>query len=339
MQVHVNGRYLEQRVTGQQRYAREIVARLMSRMDIVAPPTGSRGVRGHLWEQLALPRRLGRDLLWSPSTTGPLAVKRQVVTIHDCAFFDQANCFSRAFAAWYQFLVPRLARAARQIIAVSEFSKQRIVELCRVPAEKVTVIYSGVGERFRPHSADEIAAVRIKLALPQRYILCVGSLEPRKNLARLLQAWQQVQPRLDGLSLVLVGAKSHVFRDIGMNQPPPDVHLAGYLDDEHLPAVYSGAESFIYPSIYEGFGLPVIEAMASGVPVITSGVTALPEVAGDAAVYVDPMDVDSIAAGIQRVADDPRLRAELTARGRLRAAQFDWQRTAQETWQVLEAAA
>src|SRR5947209_718635 len=123
MHVQVNGRYLVQRLTGQQRYAHEIVSRLASRLDIIAPPEKSRGVRGHLWEQLSLPRRMHSDLLWSPSTTGPLSVKQQVVTIHDCAFFDQANCFSRAFAAWYQFLVPRLARGARRIIAVSEYSK------------------------------------------------------------------------------------------------------------------------------------------------------------------------------------------------------------------------
>jgi glycosyltransferase involved in cell wall biosynthesis len=130
-----------------------------------------------------------------------------------------------------------------------------------------------------------------------------------------------------------------VFRDIGMAERPRNVHLVGYLDDELLPAVYAGAEIFVYPSIYEGFGLPVIEAMASGVPVITSGVTALPEVAGNAAVYADPFDVDSIAAGIQRLADDKALCAELSQKGLVRAAQFDWQRTAQKTWQVLEAAA
>ncbi|HEY2410911.1 MAG TPA: glycosyltransferase family 1 protein [Pirellulaceae bacterium] len=339
MHVQVNGRYLVQRLTGQQRYAHEIVSRLQNRLDIIAPPAKSRGMGGHLWEQLALPRRLGRDLLWSPSTTGPLSVKRQVVTIHDCAFFDQANCFSRAFAAWYQFLVPRLARAARRIIAVSEFSKQRIVELCRVPAEKVSVIYSGVGNQFRPHSVDEIAAVRTKLALPQRYILCVGSLEPRKNLGRLLQAWQRVQPRLAGLSLVLVGAKSHVFRDAGLSESPPGVHLAGYLDDELLPAVYAGAELFVYPSIYEGFGLPVIEAMASGAPVITSNVTALPEVAGDAAAFVDPLHVDSIAAGIETLAQNEQQKSELRQKGIIRAAQFNWENTARETWRVLEAAA
>src|SRR5688572_9271555 len=141
MRVHVNGRYLVQRVTGQQRYAREIVARLAERMDIIEPPAASKGYRGHLWEQLALPRRVNGQLLWSPSTTGPLAVRRQVVTIHDCAFFDQAHCFSRAFAAWYQFLVPRLARAARRIVTVSEFSKQRIVELRGVSAETVDVVF------------------------------------------------------------------------------------------------------------------------------------------------------------------------------------------------------
>src|SRR5262245_9921377 len=110
MHVDVNGRYLVQRLTGQQRYAREITRRLSERMSVIAPSASSKGVRGHLWEQLSLPRQLRGNLLWSPSTTGPLSVRDQVVTIHDCAFFDQAHCFSRAFAAWYQFLVPRLAR-------------------------------------------------------------------------------------------------------------------------------------------------------------------------------------------------------------------------------------
>jgi glycosyltransferase involved in cell wall biosynthesis len=335
VRIQVNGRYLVQRLTGQQRYAQEIVSRLQNRLEIIAPPAKSRGIRGHLWEQLMLPRRLGCDLLWSPSTTGPLTVKRQVVTIHDCAFFDQANCFSRAFAAWYQFLVPRLARAARRIIAVSDFSKQRIVELCRVPEESISTIYSGVGKQFRPHSAGEIGTAKSKLGLPERYILCVGSLEPRKNLARLLAAWQQVQPRLDGLSLVLVGAKSHVFRNADQTETPVGVHL----DENLLPAVYAGAEFFVYPSVYEGFGLPVIEAMASGVPVITSKVTALPEVAGDAAAFVDPLNISSIAAGIEQLAADEQLRCELRHKGLARAAHFNWDRTAEETWKVLEAAA
>lgn len=339
MQVQVNGRYLVQQMTGQQRYAREIVARLSNQLEIIAPPASFKGVRGHLWEQMALPCRMRSDLLWSPSTTGPLTVRSQVVTIHDCAFFDEANCFSRAFAAWYQFLVPRLARGGRKIITVSEFSKQRIVELCRVSPDKVTVVYSGVGQQFRVHYAEEIANVRQQLKLPERYILCVGSLEPRKNLRRLLTAWRQLQPRLPEVSLVLVGAKSHVFRDAGMAEQPAGVHLMGYLSDEWLPAVYSGAEMFVYPSVYEGFGLPVLEAMQSGVPVVTSNVTALPEVAGAAAWLVDPLDVESIATGIERVATDSALVHDLKARGLKRAAQFTWDQAARETWQVLESAA
>jgi len=339
MRVHVNGRYLVQRLTGQQRYAREIVARLTERFDVIAPPGTSKGVRGHLWEQFALPRRVNGGLLWSPSTTGPLSVRRQVVTIHDCAFFDQAHCFSRAFAAWYQFLVPRLARAARRVITVSEFSKQRIIELCGIAPDKVEVVYSGVGSQFRPHSAEQIAAAREQLGLPDRYMLCVGSLEPRKNLVRLLQAWQGVQPRLQGQSLVVAGAKGHVFRDAGLAEPPRGVHLAGYLTDDVLPAVYAGAEMLVYPSVYEGFGLPVLEAMASGVPVVTSSVTALAEVAGDAAVTVDPLSVESIAAGIEKLTSETALRRALIEKGLSRARQFTWERAAAETWQVLEAAA
>ena len=339
MHVQVNGRYLVQRVTGQQRYAREIVARLAARMEVIEPPAASKGFRGHLWEQFALPRRVRGELLWSPSTTGPVVVRRQVVTIHDCAFFDQAHCFSRAFAAWYQFLVPRLARAARKIITVSEYSKQRIIKHCKVPADKVAVVSSGVGSQFRPHTAEEVSAIRAKLGLPENYILCVGSLEPRKNLPRLLAAWKQVQPRMNDLSLVVAGAKGHVFREAGLAAPVSGVHLAGYLSDDVLPAVYAGARMFVYPSVYEGFGLPVLEAMASGVPVVTSNVTALREVAGDAALTVDPLHVDGIGCAIERLAADEELQSALRARGQARARQFSWDHAANQTWKVLEAAA
>src|SRR5688572_17185883 len=181
----VNGRYLVQRVTGIQRYAQEIVSR-WEPVPILKPSLGGKGASGHLWEQLRLPT-LARGPLWSPSTTGPLAVRRQVVTIHDTAFVDHAECFSRMFAAWYQWLVPRLARRVQRIITVSQYSKQRIIEVCRVPAEKVEVILSGVGPQFQPQSAEMLQRARKELKLPERYVLCVCSLEPRKNLRRLLE--------------------------------------------------------------------------------------------------------------------------------------------------------
>ena len=208
-----------------------------------------------------------------------------------------------------------------------------------MPPDKVAVIYSGVDPRFRPHSPDEIAAAKDRLKLPKRYVLCVGSLEPRKNLARLLQAWRRIQPRLEGLSLLLVGAQGSVFRDAGFAEPPPGVHLAGYLGDDALPAVYAAAELFVYPSLYEGFGLPIIEAMASGVPVLTSSVTALPEVAGDAAALVDPLDIEAIGAGIERLAADSEARQQLRAKGLAHVAKFSWDQTAAATWHVLEEAA
>jgi glycosyltransferase involved in cell wall biosynthesis len=199
-------------------------------------------------------------------------------------------------------------------------------------------VYLGVAACFRQHSAGEIAAARDKLGLPPRYVLCVGSLEPRKNLARLLAAWQQIQHKLRGLSLVLAGAKSRIFRDAGVSLPTA-VHATGYLPEELLPAVYAGAEMFVYPSLYEGFGLPVLEAMASGVPVVTSNVASLPEVAGDAALTIDPQNIDSIAGGIENLASDSVLRTNLREKGLARAQLFTWQQAADQTWRVLEAAA
>ncbi|QDU27962.1 GDP-mannose-dependent alpha-(1-6)-phosphatidylinositol monomannoside mannosyltransferase [Anatilimnocola aggregata] len=332
----VNGRYLVQRLTGVQRYAREIVSR-WEPVPILKPNLGGKGASGHLWEQLRLPT-MAKGLLWSPCTTGPIAVRKQVVTIHDTAFVDRAECFTRGFAAWYQWLVPRLARRVQRIITVSHFSKQRIVEHCRVPEEKVEVVSCGVGPQFRPQPAEQVARAREELKLPSRYALCVCSLEPRKNLLRLLQSWSAMQNRPDDLHLVIVGARDNIYDNIGLTEPPKNVHLAGYVGDDLLPAVYAGAEFFACPSLYEGFGLPVIEAMACGVPVICSNTTSLPEVAGDAAILVDPLQIESIAAAMQQLATDAALRAKMREQGLIRAQTFSWDDAARKTWNILAAA-
>lgn len=343
MTVAVNGRYAVHQVTGMQRYAREIVSRLTPACSVVRPRRHVRGVRGHLWEQLALPRHIQGSLLWSPCSTGPLSVRRQVVTIHDCAFVDQVACFSRAFARWYQWLVPRLARRAQAIITVSRFSRDRIVEYCRVPAEKITVVYNGVDVGFRPQDAASVEACARRLSLPRPYVLCVGSLEPRKNLRRLLAAWSRLADRYGDVWLVLAGAGhqegTRVFADAGLSHVAPRVHLTGYLGDGDLPALYAGAEVFLYPSVYEGFGLPVAEAMACGTPVVCSNVTALPEVAGDAAEFVDPLDVESIADGLVRLLEDRQRREALRTAGLAQSRQFSWEDAAKATWHVLESAA
>ncbi len=338
---------MRQRVTGMQRYAREIVARLGSRVELVEPSRAGHGIRGHLWEQVGLPCRLRQSLLWSPCTTGPLGVGSQVVTIHDCAFRDRAECFTPRFAAWLQWLVPKLARRVRQILTVSEYSKDRIAEICRVKPDKIHVVHNGVDPRFRPVTSAEIAAAREKFSLPEDYVLCVGSLEPRKNLPRLLEAWRLVSEQLASCQqgqreipkLVLVGTTAAVFASAKLEAPAESVVLTGYVPDKFLPALYSGATAFVYPSLYEGFGLTVLEAMACGTPVICSSTTSLPEVAGDAAILVDPSDVAAIGQAITNLLSDEPLRSSLRARGLERAKEFTWDRAAAETWQVLEHAA
>ncbi|MDX1948205.1 MAG: glycosyltransferase family 1 protein [Pirellulaceae bacterium] len=338
MLVQVNGRYLVQRVTGVQRYAREIVARLGDRVSVIAPRSAAKGMRGHLWEQAVLPCRLRRGLLWSPSATGPLAVRSQVVTIHDCAFFDRPEGFTQTFAAWYRCLVPRLARQARRILTVSEFSRQRICEVCRVPAERVVVIPNGVESGWTRATSEQIAAARERLNLPRPFVLCAGSLEPRKNLRRLLAAWRALGPAKEGLELVLAGAEGHVFQRAGLGDLPGDVRLVGYVSDADLRALFSAAEAFVFPSLYEGFGLPVLEALACGTPVVCSRGTSLPEVAGDAAVYVDPENVESIAAGIAQLLENRALRDDLSRRGPARATPFTWDAAAAQTWEALRTA-
>lgn len=340
MKLAVNARFRQRTVTGVERYALEVASRLAGNIDYIEPRRSLQGIKGHGWEQAVLPWRFRGDVLWSPCNTGPLAVRKQVVTLHDCAFLDHPECFTRLFAAWYNWLLPRLVRRVAKVLTVSEFSKSRIVDCLKIPAEKVAVIPNGVNAHFTPATPEQIAATRSRLQLPARYVLSVGSKEPRKNLAKLLEAWQQVAPQHEEVSLVIVGAhNSRTFRAAGMNEDLPRVMQTGYLDHADLPAVYSGAELFAYPSLYEGFGLPVLEAMACGTAVVCANATSLPEVAGSAAMLVDPHDANAIASALNALLNNAAERNELRAAGLRRATEFSWDRTAAETKAVLESVA
>lgn len=339
MTIALNARFKGRALTGVERYACEIASR-MENLRWIAPRANASGLRGHAWEQTVLPWSVGKELLWSPCNTGPLAVRNQVVTIHDCAFLDDPACFSRAFAAWYGWLMPRLAKRVRKIITVSRFSRERILECLGISPEKVAVIYNGVDTAFRPHEESERAAVRMRLRLPERFVLSVGSNAPRKNLARLLEAWELLAPHQPDTSLVLVGApNSNVFGKTLSGVAPPRTIWTGYLDHTDLPAVYSAATAFVFPSSYEGFGLPILEAMACGTPVASSSAASMPEVAGNAAHYFDHDSAESIAEGICDLLDQESLRRELSERGLVRAAEFTWDRAAQDTHRALSAAA
>ena len=339
--IAVNTRTLAHPVTGVQRYVLELLARMGPRLDRLQPPVPRLGVRGHWWEQRTLPKLLDGRLLWSPSNTGPLGVSHQVVTLHDVVPLDHPEWLSRRFALWYRALIPRLARRVKAILAVSEFTKQRIIETCAVDPAKIHVVHHGVDPRFSPQPTDRVAAVRRRLAVPDGpYVLTVGTLEPRKNLRRLLAAWRQVTSTHADAALVIAGGAgvSRIFRQLDVAQPPR-VLLTDRVDDDDLPALYSGADVFAYVSEYEGFGLPPLEAMACGTPVVTANRTAMPEVVGDAAVTVDPFDVDAIAAGLSELMADADRRADLSARGCARSRAFTWESAAAKTWDVLEAAA
>jgi glycosyltransferase involved in cell wall biosynthesis len=341
-QIIVNTRVLAAPVTGVQRCTKELLARWNGHTDTISPKNCARGISGHAWEQFILPAALGKRLLFSPSNTGPLK-ENQVVMIHDMAVFDSPETFSPVFAAWYQFLLPRLARCVRRIITPSEFVKERVAVHTKVNSSKIIVLPNGVASQFCPEAISGLGTAADVLQLPSRnYLLAVGSMEKRKNLPRLFQAWAAVQPRVpEDLWLVVVGAKANtrVFAGARLDNIPARVFLAGHVDESLLPSLFAGALLLTYVSYYEGFGLPPLEAMASGTPVLAGNCSSLPEVVGEAGILVDPFNVEEIARAIHGMVENPALRVALRNKGLLRAKQFSWDETARKTLDILRDAA
>jgi glycosyltransferase involved in cell wall biosynthesis len=336
-EIVVNIRTLTANPTGVQRYAFALLELLRDRVAVVQP--GSRacsGVRGHLWEQFSLPLQTKGRLLWSPGNTGPLSVEKQVVSIMDASALDHPEWFSPSFAAWYRFVLPRIAKRARRVITISEFSRERLVKACGIDRSKVAVTALGYSDAFRPCTTEAVADVKARYKLPARYAVYVGSIEPRKNLPRLVEAWTQVAHH--GCLLAIVGVRGRIFGRLNMPALPKTILQLGWVPDQDLPALYSGAFFFVYPSLYEGFGLPALEALACGCPVVVSRASALPEVCGDAALYFNPESAKDIAEKIALALGDDSLREELRKKALQQAHQFSWNRCADETLRVLSEA-
>ncbi len=333
----VNARFLGRPVTGVERYAGEINRRLPPEFRRAQPARPAQGWAGHLWEQSALPRVVGQDRLWSPANSGPLAVARQAVTIHDLAVLEHPEWFAPGFALWYRLLLPGLVRRARAVLTVSQHSRIRLAHRFGLDPARVAVIPGGVDpDRFHPLGASELANMRARLGLPERYLLFIGSREPRKNLPRLLSGWACVSHAYPGVALVICGGVGAQFAPAGGETAWQDVRWLGYAAEADLAALYAGATAFIYPSLDEGFGLPVLEAMSCGTPVIATTAGAVPEVAGSAALYADPLRVDDLAQAITRMLAERDLRAELRRRGLERAAGFSWDLAARAVCQAME---
>ena len=334
----VNLRTLGYGITGVQRYLHSLLPHMPSGLHSVKPSLALQGIKGHIWEQVYLPTQLHRRLLWSPGNTGPIAVSRQVLTVHDAASLDHPEWFERKFALWYAALLPRLIRKVRAVITVSHFSKERIVRLTRIQPSRVHVIYNGVERCFCPADPETVTRVKASLGLNSPYILFVGSLEPRKNLKVLLEAWRLGD--FDGATLAVVGSSGRLFQALQFDFLPEGIRLLGRVEDDLLPVLYSGATGFVYPSVYEGFGLPPLEAMACGCPVAVSDIPAHREVFGGAALYFDPFtptDISSKLDALLRL--DPVARRSLIERGLERAVGYTWETAASETWRILEIAA
>jgi glycosyltransferase involved in cell wall biosynthesis len=301
-----------------------------------------------LWEQFALPLALRRyqiDVLHSPVFVAPLWVPcASVVTILDMTWFSLPGQHTWVKRSYFRTMIPPTARRAARIIAISEASKQDVVALLGMPAEKVVVTYLGVDLNvFCPEAAEGRAGeLEARYGVRQPYVLYVGKLEPRKNLPTLIEAFVSIARGFPDHQLVLAGNPGWDFQAIyetAARIPRRErVRFTGFVDEADLPALYAGADLFVYPSSYEGFGIPVLEAMACGTPVITSNVSSLPEVAGDAGLLVDPLDVSELAQAMRRVLTDGQLRQRMRAKGLERAKTFTWKETARRTLQVYEEA-
>jgi len=287
--------------------------------------------------------RTGIDLLHVQYTAPPVCFKPVVTTIHDISFEHLPQFYTAGGRFLFKLAIGYTARRAARVITGSEYSRNDIITTYGISPERVVVTPEGVSSQFTPvRESDRINAVRKKYGIEREYLLSVGSLQPRKNLVRLIQAYVSLRSSDDEFShqLVIVGKKGWLYKDIfraaRSSQYVNDIIFTDYVAEEDLPALYSGAAIFIYPSIFEGFGLPVLEAMACGVPVITSNSSSLPEVVGEAALTVDPYDEEAIRQAIQRVVVDEKLRMKLSRRGLVQAQRFSWRKTAELTLSVYE---
>ncbi len=296
-------------------------------------------------EQLSIPYQLSRervDLFHEPHyVLPPLVPCRSVVTIHDCIHLMFPQYLPNRLAHGYaRASIWAAARRARRILTVSETSKADILRYCKVPAERVTVIYNAIDDRLAsPPSDEEIEQTRERYQLHGPFALYVGNIKPHKNLERLIEAFHLVQMRgFERLKLLIIGDEISRFpglrRAVDRFKLHKHVRFLGFVKDRTLAALYQLATVFVFPSLYEGFGLPPLEAMARGTPVVTSNTSSLPEVVGDAAVLVDPYRAESIADGMVQVLSDSTLRAILRERGLARARMFSWRKSVQQVRDV-----
>jgi glycosyltransferase involved in cell wall biosynthesis len=295
-----------------------------------------------IWHRLRVPLPIevftgALDVLHAPDFVPPPTYAQTIVTIHDLSYMVHPECALPSVARYLNSAVPRSVASANAILVDSQATQRDLQRLLAVDPARVTVVYPGVSTAFQRLPPEATASVRQDLGLPERFLLFVSTLEPRKNVPRLLEAYASVLAELEHMPLVLAGRKGWmyeaIFEAIERLNLQAHVRLLNYVDDKVLPSLYNLAWAFVYPSIYEGFGIPALEALACGTPVLTANNSSLPEVVGAAAVLVDAHNVESIASGLQQITHNQQLRDRLHVAGPIQAQAFTWQLAAN---QVLE---
>lgn len=357
LNIYINARFLTQPVTGVQRYAIELTKSIDKMLEngeidstavsftLIAPrdcinvlPLKNINfnqvgfLSGHMWEQLELPIFTYGNLLLNFCNTGPIFKSLQLVTIHDASVYAYPDGYSKLFRIWYRLLLPILAINSVKIITVSEFSKLELIRFCKISPEKIISVYNGAPSLLTNDTDGSYLDNHDLKTLP--FVLAVGSMNPNKNFHNLTRAFEllgDVQFQI----VIVGGINSKVFK---CNAPslPDFINQVGYVSDGELQLLYRHATCFVYPSFYEGFGLPPLEAMAAGCPVIASNAASMPEICGDAAIYCDPSEPADIANKILLLMGDPSLRNSLRDRGFERAKQFTWLKCARETYSVIQ---
>lgn len=337
----INARFLTQNITGVQRFAIEISKELKKlygkRIRFIAPHNILHhdlareldveviGInKGHLWEQIDLPLYLksnGSLLLLCLANTAPLLYPNKIVTVYDLAFYHHPEWFSRSFSLVYNFLIPRILRNSKRVFTDSEFIRDEIHDVYLIDKDKIDVIYGAPAKIFK---FSDIAR--------EPFTLAVGSIDPRKNLKPLIELFTQHAE----YRLVVVGQQNRVFASMNLEDLPENISFTGYVSDEELGNLYNRATTFIYPSLYEGFGIPPLEAQACGCPVISSNAASLPEVGDDSVIYCDPYDREDITRKIKMVLDDENVQNELRQKGFENIKRFCWEQSAKKMMEAIE---
>lgn len=349
--LDINGRSFTQPLTGVQRYAYEVTSRLKLPHRVLSPTAPlpyysgidsevfpkNVSINGHFWEQFALPLATKGNSLWSPGGIGPVKKTRHILTIHDLAHIEYPEWYSRSYSRLYSTLYPISAKNASAILTVSEFTADKLMSVFDIKSSKIHVTPLGVQSIFTRSCSESVAATKSRYSIKKRYVLFVGASSKRKNLRALFDAWMIIRDQHKDVELIIAGPSGLAFSGKSNGGNPDDnVRSIGPIPDSDLVNLYSGAECFVYPSLYEGFGIPPLEAMACGTPVIASNTTAMPLVLKDAAILVNPHSIDEIASSIHLILSDENLRQEMVSRGIRLASQYTWEKTASLTQHVLD---